>query len=56
MVQTFFLADESYLPAKRKVLSCQIQMNTFVNNTDGRKRSKCDRNIHKGIRIPVDIY
>ena len=31
-------------------------MNTFVNNTDGRKRSKYDRNIHKGMRIPVDIY
>ena len=27
----------------------------FINNNE-RKRRRCDKNIHKAIQIPVDIY
>ena len=46
---------EPYFPAKIKVLSIQIQMNTLFHNNDERKRRVCDRNIHKAMKIPVKI-
>ena len=42
--------------AKRKLLSCQIQMNVFFKNNTGRKIRKYDRKIHKAKIIPVEIY
>ena len=64
MVHTFLIGklsigdsrDEPNFPAKRKLLSCQIQMNTLFKNNYGRKRGKCNRNIHKDMIIPVVIY
>ena len=48
--------DEPHFPAERKLLSCQIQINTLFNNNYERKRRRCDKNIHKAILIPVNIY
>ena len=31
-------------------------MNKLFKNNDGRKRMKCDENIHKNMRISVDVY
>ena len=31
-------------------------MNTLFENNDGIKRRKCDRNVQKDMRIPVDTY
>ena len=31
-------------------------MNTLFNNNDERNKIRCDRNIHKDILNPVDIY
>ena len=50
------LRDEQYFPAKRKLLSCQIQMNTLFKDDSGIKLIKFDRDIHKAMRIPVKIY
>ena len=48
--------DEPCFPSKVKILSCKIQMNTVFNDKDEINRSKCDRNIHKVMIIPVKIY
>ena len=48
--------DKPCFPAKSKLLSCQIQINTLFKNNYGRKRKKFDINIHKAMRIPVKIY
>ena len=47
--------NEPHFPEKIKSLSSQIQMNTLFENNDERKRSICDRNIHKAMQIPVNI-
>ena len=47
---------EPCFPAKGKLLSCQIKMNALFKNNDGIKRSKYDRNIHKAMITPVNIY
>ena len=31
-------------------------MNILIKTKDERKISRCDRNIHKAMRIPVDIH
>ena len=31
-------------------------MNTLFYNNNELKRRRCDRNIHKAMQIPVDIY
>ena len=41
---------------KKKILSSQIQINEWFIYIDERKRERCDRNIHKFMRIPIDIY
>ena len=33
-----------------------MKMNTLFKNINGRKISRCDKNIHKDVQIPVDIY
>ena len=48
--------DDPYFTAKIKLFSCQIQMNRLFNNYYGRKRGRFYRNIHKSVRIPVDVY
>ena len=48
--------DEPHFPAKRKSLSCQIQMNTLFKNNDGIKRRKFNRNIRKATRVAAVIY
>ena len=48
--------DQLCFPAKRKSLLCQIQMNMFINNNDGKKRRKYNKNTHKAIRITDGIY
>ena len=63
MVQTFLFGklrvrdsrDELHFPAKIK-LSSQIQINALFENNYKIKRSICDRNIHKAMWIPVEIY
>ena len=34
----------------------QIEINMLFNTKDERKRSRCDRKIHKAMRITVDIH
>ena len=48
--------DEPQFPVKWKLLSSQIQINTFFKNNDERIRRVCDRNIHKAVKIPVNVY
>ena len=47
---------EPCFPTKRKLISCQIQAIALFQDNNGRKRIIYDRNIHKGMRIPVNIY
>ena len=51
-----YYRDGSYFPAKRKLLSCKIQVNTLFKNNDRRKIRKYDRKIHKAIITTVNIY
>ena len=48
--------DKPHVPSKIKSLSSLLKINKFFKNINGRKRSKCDKNKHKHIQIPVDIY
>ena len=41
---------------KIKLLSGQIKMNTLFKNTNERKIRRCDKNIHKAMKICVEIY
>ena len=41
--------------AKRKLVSYKIQMNALFKNSYGIKIRKYDRNIHKAMKITVDI-
>ena len=40
----------------KKLISSQIKINMLCNNEDLRKRSRCDRKIHKDMRVFVDIH
>ena len=48
--------DEPHFPEKEKLLSSQIQTNTLFKNNKEIKTRIFDRNIHKAIQIPVNIY
>ena len=39
-----------------KTISSRIQMNILFNTKDERNRKRCDRNIHKSMRITVDNH
>ena len=63
MVLTFYLVnwgldilETNPIFLKIKLLSIHIQMNTLYNNNNERKIRRCDSNIHKAVRIPVNIY
>ena len=47
--------DKTHFPAKIKLLSSQIQINTLFKNNDEIRIRRCDTNIHKAIQIPVNI-
>ena len=48
--------DEPHFPAKIKLLSSQIKMNTLFQNNNENKRRRCNKNIHHAVNIPVGIY
>ena len=48
--------DEPHFTERIKLLSNQIQMNTLFKNNYEIKRRICDKNIHKAMKIPVDIH
>ena len=48
--------EEQCFPSKEKLLSSQIKMNVLFNNINGRKRRMDDKNMHKSIEIPVEVY
>ena len=63
MVQTVNLVNRGLsilmvkiFPKNNKLISSQIQMNTFLDTTDERKRRRCDKNKHKAMKNTVDIY
>ena len=41
---------------RTKLISIQIQTNTLFQTSNERKRSICDKIIHKAMRIPFDIH
>ena len=47
--------DEPKIPAKIKLSLGQIKSNTLFSDTNGRKRRRCDKNIHKAMIITVNI-
>ena len=48
--------DEPHFPEIIKVISSWIQINTLLKANDERKISKCDKSIHKAMRIRFDIH
>ena len=48
--------DKPHFFAKRKLLSSQNQMNTFLKDIYQIERRRCDRNLHNTMKIPVGIY
>ena len=45
--------DEPHFPTILKLMSSQIQMNMLFNTNYETKRRRCDKTIHKAMRIPV---
>ena len=48
--------DEPFFPGKIKLLLCQFQMNAVFKDNNRIKISRYNRNIHKAMIIPDDIY
>ena len=48
--------DEPHFLKKIKLLSIQIKINTLFKNINEQKRRRCDKDIHKAMQIPVNIY
>ena len=48
--------DEPHFPNLKKLTSSRIKMNMLFKTKDEIKRRICDGNIHKAMRIPVDIH
>ena len=48
--------DEPYFTSKIKSLSSQIKINTLCKNINGRKIRRQDKNTHKAMLSPVEIY
>ena len=46
----------THSPPSLLARSARIIMNKSFKNNDERKRKICDKSIHKGMRIPVDIH
>ena len=48
--------DEPHFPVEIELLSGQIKFDTLFKNFNEIIRRRCDKIIHKAMRIPVDIY
>ena len=48
--------DEPHFTPKNKLMSSPIQINTLFKTDDKRKRRRCDKIIHKAIRVTAEIH